>query len=77
MYKKFPGVPKRDIIKILQYGWKQVYLLNSYGGDVVMTSNDGFWVYFGKMTNDSIKHYNYYKYKLALKIRVLFKRKNL
>ena len=52
-------------------------MLNSYGGDVVMTSNDGFWVYIGKLTNDSIKHCNYYKYKLALKIRILFKRKNL
>lgn len=76
MYEKFPGIPKSDIKRILQYGWKQLYLFNSYGGDVIIKSQNN-WTYFGRLTNNSLKHFSYYVNKLATKIRVLTKRKNL
>ena len=33
LYKMFPEVPKSDIKRIVNYGWKQIYLINSYGCD--------------------------------------------
>jgi uncharacterized protein (DUF433 family) len=34
LYAKYPNVPKEDIRRILKYGWKSLYLHNSYGGDI-------------------------------------------
>jgi hypothetical protein len=33
MYQLFPEVPKKDIQRILNFGFKTLYLHNSYGGD--------------------------------------------
>lgn len=76
IYKRFPGVDKKDIKKILNYGWKSLYLHNSYGGDVIVKDNS-FWSYFGILTKDSLKHFNRYVLKLCIKIRVLYKRKKI
>lgn len=75
MYKKYPKVPKSDIKKILQFGWKSLYLHNSYGGDVTITDQSSF-IYFGKLMTNSLNWFNYYKKKLSIKISVLFKRRN-
>ena len=40
LYDKFPGVPKQDIRRILNYGWKQLYLCNSYGGDTFIRDRE-------------------------------------
>lgn len=71
---KFSKVCIEDIKRILNYGFKQLYLLNSYGGDVVITDNNGFWSYIGKLFKDSLKYYYYYSRKLALKLRILYRR---
>lgn len=76
MYQKFPEVAQKDIRIILKYAWKQLYLLNSYGGDVLITDSD-FWSYFGILTNDSLKHFERYARKLSQKIRILYKRKRI
>ena len=60
MYKLYPNVPKSDIKKILQFGWKSLYLHNSYGGDTLIMQK-GFWFYCGQLMNDSIKYFEYYK----------------
>lgn len=73
MFEKYPSVPKSDIKRILQYGWKSLQIHNNYGGDTLIKRN-GFWFYIGSLTNDSIKHFNYYKKKMCVKIRVLHKR---
>lgn len=73
MYEMFPEIPKKDIERILNFGWKQVYLLNSYGGDLVITDQH-FWCFFGKLTKNSLRHYTTYVRKLVVKLRVLFKR---
>ena len=36
----YPDVPMHDIKKILQFGWKSLYLHNSYGGDTLIKDND-------------------------------------
>ena len=73
IFKEFPNIPKRDIKRILQFGWKQLYLLNSYGCDVSLQKGN-FWIYFGKLMKDSLQHFIYYKTKLKTKLRILYKR---
>lgn len=74
LYQRFPDVDKKDIKKIINFGWKSLYLHNSYGGDVLIRDNN-FWAYFGNLTTDSLKHFNRYVLKLCIKLRVLYKRK--
>ena len=76
MYQRFPTVPKKDIQRILNYGWKSLYLHNSYGGDTLITDNN-FWSYIGTLRKDPIKHYHYYIKKLIIKLRVLYRRKKI
>ena len=76
MYEKYPKVSKSDIKRILQFGWKQLYLYNSYGGDVLV-NRDSFWFYCGTLMNDSIKFFNYYKRKMCVKLRTLYRLKKI
>ena len=74
--KEYPNIPEQDIKRILQYGWKSLYLHNSYGGDVLL-NRLGFWFYSGQLMNDSLKYFNYYKRKMRVKLRVMYKRKKI
>ena len=76
LYEKFPEVPKSDIQRICNYGWKSLYLHNSYGGDTFIT-DDSLWCYIGHLKKDSLEYFKYYIKKLSLKLRVLYKRKNI
>lgn len=76
MYELYPSLPKSDIKRILQYGWKSLYLHNSYGGDVLI-NRQGFWFYCGQLMGNSIKWFEYYKRKMRVKLRVLYKRKQI
>ena len=76
IYKEYPTVSKSDIKRILQYGFKSLYLHCSYGGDVLI-SRLGFWFYCGQLMNDSIRWFNYYKRKMKIKLRVLYQRKQI
>ena len=73
---EYPNIPESDIKRILQYGWKSLYLHSSYGGDVLLNQR-GFWFYVGQLTNNSLKHFNYYKRKMRTKMRILYKRKHI
>ena len=76
MFDMFPQVSQHDIKAILSYCWKQVYLLNSYGGDLCIKDNN-FWCYIGALKKDPLSHFYYYKRKLITKIRVLYRRKKM
>lgn len=76
LYERFPDVPKKDIVKILQYGWKSIYLHNVYGGDTLVKDN-GFFFYIGRLYKDSLKHFKYYIDKMSIRIRVMFKRRKI
>lgn len=76
IFEKYPTISKRDIKRILQFGLKSLYLHNSYGGDVLINRNN-FWFYCGQLMNNSLKYFNYYKRKMGVKLRVLFKRKKI
>lgn len=71
--EKFPRIPITDLKKILNYGWKSLYLVNSYGGDSLVQDYT-FWFYIGSLYRDSIKHFDYYKMKLCNKFRVMYNR---
>jgi hypothetical protein len=73
--KLWPRLPEKDIKRILNFGFKSLYLHNSYGGDVIIRDENVF-IYFGNLMKDSIKWFTYYKRKLATKIKVLFLRRN-
>lgn len=70
---EYPEIPIQDIKRICQYGWKSLYLHNSYGGDVLLRRKD-FWFYSGRLMNNSIKYFEYYVRKMRTKLRVLYKR---
>lgn len=73
--KKFPDVSIQDIKRILNFGFKSLYLANIYGGDVHIQDKD-LWLYIGNLTSNSIKHFINYKRKLVIKLRILNKRLN-
>lgn len=74
--EKFPEVCISDIKKILNFGWKSLYLHNSYGGDTFINDKD-IWCYIGYLKRNPLDHYFYYIKKLALRIRVLYKKKKI
>lgn len=76
IFQKYPTVHKNDIKRILNFSWKSLYLHNSYGGDTLLIDND-LWMYIGMLQKDSLKHFLYYIKKLTVKLRVLYKRKNI
>lgn len=76
LYQKYPTISKSDIKRICQHGWKSFYLHNSYGGDTLI-NRQGFWFYCGQLMNNSLKWFNYYKRKMRVKLRVMYKRKKI
>lgn len=76
LFELYPTLPKSDIKRIVLYGWKSLYLHNSYGGDVLLNKKD-FWFYSGQLMNDSLKYFSYYKRKIRVKLRVMYKRKHI
>ena len=53
-----------DNKRILNFGWKSVYLHNSYGGDVFITDKD-IWCYMGYLKATPLQHFAYYIKKLT------------
>lgn len=76
MYEKFPDIDKNEIKKILNFGWKNVYLMNSFGGDVLIKSSS-IICYFGMLFRNSVVFFHYYRRKLINKIRMMYKRKHI
>ena len=60
----------------MQYGLKSFLLHNNYGGDVLL-QNPSMWLYCGKLMNNSMEYYDYYKRKMITKIRINHKRFNI
>lgn len=76
LFELYPTLPKSDIKRIVLYGWKSLYLHNSYGGDVLI-NRQGFWFYCGRLMNNSVKWFEHYKRKMKVKLRVMYKRKQI
>lgn len=73
--KKYPDIPKKDIERILKYGWRQLYMCNNIGADVIIKDQD-FWSYIGYLKRDSLQFFRYYIKKLITKLHIIsFKKK--
>lgn len=74
VYAAFPLVPKKDVERILNYGWKLLYLYNVYGGDTLIKDDNKnkYLFYIGELTYNSLKHFKYYIKKMSVKLRVLY-----
>lgn len=72
----FPHVTKMDLKAILNYGFRTMYMLNSYGADTLITDSDT-WIYIGQLMNDSIKYFHYYRFKMLKKLRLTYKIKKI
>lgn len=69
--QKYPNILRSDIKKIVNYGFRMMFRLIRRGLDIQLQNGD-LWFYVGKLSKDSIKHFNYYRLKLQLKIRYIF-----
>lgn len=76
IYALFPTIPQSDIQRILIFGWKSLYLHNSYGGDVIISGRN-IWCYFGRLKKQPLDHFFYYIRKLTVKLRVLYRRRKV
>ena len=75
LQEKYPNVLRSDIKKIVNFGFRLMFRLVRRGLDVQIQNKD-LWFYIGELTNDSVRHYHYYKRKLLLKIRYIFEQKH-
>ena len=76
VYAAFPDIEQSDINRILTFTLRSLYLHNSYGGDTCISYRN-FWCYIGHLKKDPQQHFFYYLRKLAVKLRVLYKRKRI
>lgn len=74
--EKYPLISEKDIRRIIKFGWRSIYLSNIFGGDVCLKDNN-VWMYIGYLRRDPLQHFKYYVRKLALKLRILYKRKKI
>lgn len=73
IYELYPNINKKDINKILNIGWRNFYMLNSMGGDVMISiPRQGFKSYCGKLKYNALDHFKQYVIKLLIKIRRRF-----
>lgn len=74
----FPTIPLTELKRILNFCWKSLYLHISYGGDVnILSTTKTIWYYFGRITTNPMIMFHRYISKLALKIKILYKRKGI
>ena len=74
--QKFPFVKEKALRQIIKFGWRSIYLANTYGADVHIHHNK-LWCYFGQLKGNSLSHFYYYINKLSKKLRILYKRKKI
>lgn len=71
--KEFPELTKKQIDRILKYGFRSFYTHTLYGGDVLSMS-PYFTMYCGKMFVDNLLFYRYRILKKTIKLRIKYKR---
>ena len=78
LQKMFPKIDKRDIKRMVEYGWRMFYFYNLRGCDTLIESTKHkYWMYCGQLCSDSLKHFDYYRQMLRRKLRVLYAKKKI
>lgn len=73
--EKFPSLSKSEIKQILNYGFKIFNVCHRNGMDTLHKS-PYFTAYVGRLYNDNLKYYHYWRLKYKKKLRYLYKRQN-
>ena len=76
MQKLYPEVPLTDLKRILNYGWKSLYLHISRGANVII-DDCTFWSFVGEIALDTARQLRSYVNTLTIKIRLCTSRKNI
>lgn len=71
--ERFPLLTKKQVEKIIKHGLCSVYLLNLYGGDVLLR-HPKYVMYFGKLFNDNLVFTKYALIKWKIKLRIKYKK---
>ena len=74
LYEKFPNVPKADIRRIVNYGWRLIYILTLSGIDIEL-NNSNFFFLIGPLFKNSLLHFRNYVRKLKQKVIFLYKKR--
>ena len=74
LYEKFPNVPKADIRRVVNYGWRLIYILTLSGIDIKL-NNSNFFFLIGPLFKNSLLHFRNYVRKLKQKVIFLYKKR--
>lgn len=74
----YPGVAESDIRKIIQYGWRNVFIAAAFGCDVVIKNNSPLFMFITRYwKREPLRIYFFYKYRLLQKLRFLDRRRHI
>lgn len=71
---RYPDLSISQIEKIIKHGLRSFYMINLYGGDVLVKTNY-YTAYFGKLFRKKDIFYKYRKLKWRIKYRMQYKRR--
>lgn len=71
--EKFPELSRKQVDKIIKHGLSSLYMLNLYGGDVLL-KHPKYTMYFGKLFNNRLTFLKYSVIKWKIKLRIKYKR---
>jgi len=71
--KKFPELSKKQVDKIIKHGLSSLYMLNLYGGDVLL-KHPKYTMYFGKLFNNTLLFLKYSQIKWKIKLRIKYRK---
>ena len=70
--EKFPDLEMWEIEKILHHGFQSMFTLNNNGADVMLKSQKGFLMYFGRLFNNKDLWWKYRNIKSRIKFRIKY-----
>lgn len=73
--EKFPTISKAEIKQILYYGFKVFAAVNMAGMDTFHRNYD-YVAYVGKLFNDNLTYFHYWRIKCKKKLRYIYRRSN-
>lgn len=73
VHEQFPELTKEEVKRILSYGWKMILQYKSFGNDIQVIAPN-FFFFIGRIPVSKLSTFNTYCYKLAKRIRYMFKR---
>lgn len=71
--KQWPELTRKQVDKIIKHGLSSLYMLNAYGGDVLLKTED-YTMYFGKLFGSSTLFWKYWRLKWKIKLRIKYRR---